>query len=137
TAGDFNGDGVPDFGVGTDVGTLTYLANSNSSKQISSFSIATQSGALASLTSLRITLDCVLSELGNMGSAQSRLSVAASNLSVAREYDTAAASQIRDVDVAAESSQLVKNEILQQAGAAVLAQANTQPEIALSLLKNI
>lgn len=81
-------------------------------------------GAIASLTANR----------GTLGAAESRLSVTITNLQVARENFTAAESQIRDVDVAAEAADLTRLNILQQAGASVLAQANQQPALALSLL---
>jgi flagellin len=54
---------------------------------------------------------------------------------VARENFSAAESQIRDVDVAAEAAELTRLNILQQAGAAILAQANQQPTLALQLLR--
>jgi flagellin len=57
-----------------------------------------------------------------------------STLGVARENFLAAESRIRDVDVAAESAELTRLSILQQAGASVLAQANQAPALALSLL---
>ncbi len=62
------------------------------------------------------------------------LKVTINNLQVARENFSAAESQIRDVDVATEAADLTRLNILQQAGAAVLAQANQQPSLALSLL---
>jgi flagellin len=71
---------------------------------------------------------------GNLGASEARLSVAIKNLSVSRENFAAAESRIRDVDVAEESAELTRLNILQQAGAAVLAQANQQPQLALQLL---
>jgi flagellin len=62
------------------------------------------------------------------------LEVTISNLQVARENFKAAESRIRDVDVASEAAELTRLNILQQAGAAVLAQANQQPQLALQLL---
>jgi flagellin len=70
-----------------------------------------------------------------LGAAESRLNVAINNLQVARENFTAAESQIRDVDVAEEAAKLTRLNILQQAGAAILGQANQQPALALSLLQ--
>lgn len=81
-------------------------------------------GAIASLTSNR----------GTLGAAESRLRVTLNNLQVARENFASAESQIRDVDVASEAASLTRLNILQQAGAAVLAQANQQPALALALL---
>jgi flagellin len=62
------------------------------------------------------------------------LTVAITNLTVARENFAAAESQIRDTDVAQQAAELTRLGILQQAGSAVLAQANQQPALALSLL---
>jgi flagellin len=95
----------------------------------------------ASISAARNAVDAVSSAIsqvsllrGIVGSAESRLSVAISNLQVARENFVAAESRIRDVDVASEAAELVRLQILQQAGTAVLAQANMQPELVLKLL---
>ena len=82
-------------------------------------------GAISSLTAAR----------GTLGATESRLNYAVANLQVAKENYASAESQIRDVDVASEAANLTRLNILQQAGAAVLAQANQQPSLALSLLK--
>ena len=60
--------------------------------------------------------------------------VTIANLGTARENLSAANSRIRGVDVAAETAAMTRNNILMQAGTSVLAQANQQPQIALSLL---
>ena len=83
------------------------------------------SGALHSMSVMR----------GTLGSAESRLLSAVNGLQIARENLAAAESRIRDVDVASEASELTRLTILQQAGAAVLAQANQQPQLALQLLR--
>lgn len=82
-------------------------------------------GAIASLASTR----------GTLGATESRLQVAINGISVARENFLAAESRIRDVDVASEAAELTRLGILQQAGSAVLAQANQQPSLALSLIR--
>lgn len=69
-----------------------------------------------------------------LGATQNRLEVTISNLDSARENLAAANSRIRDVDVAEETATMTKNQILSQAGVAVLAQANQIPSAALSLL---
>lgn len=69
-----------------------------------------------------------------LGAKQNALESKMEYISVAQENYTASRSRIRDVDVAKESSNLIRNQILQQAAAAMLAQANTQPQIALQLL---
>jgi flagellin len=70
-----------------------------------------------------------------VGAAQNRLQVTVSNLSSAHENLAAANSRIRDVDVAEETAALTRNQILSQAGVAVLAQANQLPQAALALLR--
>jgi flagellin len=114
------------------------LAAAGSSASIYSISGATdveaQSASRATLEAVKNALASVGRNRGNLGALESRLSASISNLQVARENFKAAESQIRDLDVAAEASELTRLNILQQAGAAVLAQANQQPAIALQLL---
>ena len=69
-----------------------------------------------------------------IGASQNRIQVAMQNLATAHENLSAANSRIRDVDVAEETSAMTRNQILSQAGVAVLAQANQLPQSALSLL---
>jgi flagellin len=93
-----------------------------------------QSASLSALDAVKAAIGSLTTSRGTLGAAESRLNVAITNLSVARENFSAAESQIRDVDVAQEAATLTRLNILQQAGAAVLAQANQQPALALSLL---
>jgi flagellin len=93
-----------------------------------------QSAARLALEAINSALASIGRNRGNLGALESRLSASISNLQVARENFKAAESQIRDLDVASEASELTRLNILQQAGAAVLAQANQQPAIALQLL---
>ena len=94
-----------------------------------------QSAARLALDAINAAIQSVSRNRGALGAAESRLGVTINNLQVARENFQAAESRIRDVDVAAESAELTRNNILQQAGAAVLAQANNQPQLALQLLR--
>ena len=80
-------------------------------------------------------IDDISSFRGDIGAVQNRIQVTISNLSSARENLSAANSRIRDVDVASETADLTKNSIMQQAAVSVLQQANTQPQVALSLLQ--
>jgi flagellin-like hook-associated protein FlgL len=96
--------------------------------------IATVEGALEAMDSLDQMLERISGELAALGSTQSRLSVAYNTLSASAENYAGARSQIVDADIAWESAQLVRSKILQQAGAAVLAQANQSPALALKLL---
>lgn len=102
---------------------------------ISSTDIESQSAARLALDAINAAISSVNRNRGTLGAAESRLEVTISNLQVARENFQAAESRIRDVDVASESAELTRTNILQQAGAAVLAQANNQPQLALQLLR--
>ena len=69
-----------------------------------------------------------------LGAAQNRFEATVRNLAVASENLSAANSRIRDADVASESAEFIRNQILVQAGVSVLSQANQTPALALSLL---
>jgi flagellin len=96
--------------------------------------IESQSAARAALDAIRTAITSITRNRGTLGAAESRLETTIANLQVARENFMAAESVIRDVDVAAESAELTRVTILQQAGTAILAQANQQPQLALRLL---
>lgn len=94
-----------------------------------------QSAARQALDAISDAITSVTRNRGTLGAAESRLEVTIANLQVARENFKAAESRIRDVDVASEAAELTRLNILQQAGAAVLAQANSQPQLALQLIR--
>jgi len=77
----------------------------------------------------------VSNQRGVLGAAQNRLEHTIANLGVAQQNITASESRIRDVDMAAEMVNFTKTGILQQAGEAILAQANSAPQGILSLLR--
>ena len=96
----------------------------------------------ASIEAARETLDqldaaiaSTSSSRASLGAVQNRLQVTVSNLQSANNNLSAANSRIRDVDVAEESAKMTRNNILSQAGLAVLSQANQLPQQALSLLR--
>lgn len=93
-----------------------------------------QVAAKSALDAVKTAIGSLTAARGTLGATESRLNYAISNLQVSRENFASAESQIRDVDVASEAATLTRLNILQQAGAAVLAQANQQPSLALSLL---
>jgi flagellin len=115
------------------------LAGSASSSQIYSVLGNTieesQSAARLAIDAIRVAVTSVTKNRGTLGAAESRLVTTIQNMQVARENFTAAESRIRDVDVAAEAAELTRLSILQQAGTAILAQANQQPQLALQLLQ--
>lgn len=114
------------------------LAGAGTSTPIYSINAATtdaaQSASRIALDAINAAITSVTRNRGALGAAESRLEVTIGNLQVARENFKAAESRIRDVDVASEAAELTRLNILQQAGAAVLAQANSQPQLALQLL---
>ena len=94
-----------------------------------------QNASQNALDAVKAAIGSLTTARGTLGATESRLNATINNLQVARENFASAESQIRDVDVASEAATLTRLNILQQAGAAVLAQANQQPSLALSLLK--
>ena len=91
-------------------------------------------GTATSLDDIDDMLDNVSRMRSELGAAQNSLESQSEYLNVARENALASRSRIRDVDVAKESSNMVKNQILQQSAAAMLTQANSTPQLALNLL---
>jgi flagellin len=122
-------------------GTLAALGLATTNNSALSYSIQgtstenAQSAARLALDAINSAISSLASTRGTLGATESRLQVAINNLAVARENFASAESRIRDVDVATEAAELTRLNILQQAGAAVLAQANQQPSLALSLLR--
>jgi flagellin len=91
--------------------------------------------SLASIGDVSTQLDKVNSALGKIGAAQNRLDYTVANLKTAIVNQSAAESVIRDVDMAEEMARFSKNQILAQAGTAMLAQANQSSQGVLSLLR--
>ena len=119
---------IQGIGLGSTGGALVYSINGTTNDNAA--------------TAARLALDAVYAAIysvgasrGVLGGIESRLSTAIANLGVARENLIAAESRIRDVDVAEEAANLTRLNILQQAGTAVLAQANQLPSLALQLLR--
>lgn len=96
--------------------------------------IATKEGAQGSLTRIDDALTSVNAIRANFGALQNRLVSTSANLMVTDENYSAANSRIRDTDVAAETSEMTRNNILMQAGISVLGQANSAQQMALKLL---
>jgi len=90
--------------------------------------------ASAAMDLIDTAIDTVSALRGGMGASQNRISSTVRSIANVAENLSAAESRIRDVDVAAETADLTRNSILQQASLSVLAQANVQPQLALSLL---
>jgi len=141
------------FAVGFDGSSLSLITYSGIQATLSSIGLAPTNSSVHSYSILGATVDeatsasrhaldairaaitSITRNRGTLGAAESRLDVSIQNLQVARENFTAAESRIRDVDVASEAAELTRVSILQQAGTAILAQANQQPALALRLLQ--
>lgn len=97
-------------------------------------SLAVKTSAQSSMDVLDRALVSVNAIRANFGAMQNRLQSTASNIAISDENLSAANSRIRDADIAAESAELTRNNILMQAGVSVLGQANSMSNIALKLL---
>ena len=102
---------------------------------LSGASIDTVTGALAALGVLDSAIGSVASLRSSFGTTQNRIESTIRSIAIAVENTSAADSRIRDVDFAAETAELTRNQVLQQAGISVLAQANVSSQAALSLLQ--
>lgn len=102
---------------------------------LASLDVTTIGTSESSLASLDAAINTINTTRGDLGAAQNRMTSALTSILNARENLSAAESRIRDVDVAAETADLTRNSIMQQAAVSVLQQANVQPQIALSLLQ--
>ena len=100
----------------------------------STVDVSTAGAASAALSDLSTALDTVNQSRATYGALQNRFEAVISNLQNYAENLTAARSRIQDADFAAETANLTRSQILQQAGVSILAQANTLPQAALSLL---
>jgi flagellin len=97
--------------------------------------VDTVANAVAAITTTNTAIDTVATNRGSIGVVENRLQHTISNLDTSITNTTASESAIRDVDMASEISNLTRLQILQQSDVAMLAQANSQPQAVLSLLK--
>lgn len=118
--------------------TDTFFADSIQTAALQSVGvvdISTQLGASYSIATIDGALERVSSMRGSLGTLQNRLDYSVSNLMKVTEYTIGARSRIEDADFAAETSRLAKAQVLQQAGASMLSQANASTEIVLQVLR--
>ncbi len=102
---------------------------------ISTIDISTQAGANSAITKLDNALRQINRNRAQIGALNNRLESTVNSLQSISENLSASESRIRDADFAAETASLTRSQILQQAGIAILAQANAVPQLALSLLQ--
>jgi flagellin len=125
-------------GGGATLGALGLAATGSSALSFSlsgATSDAAQSASRAALAAVTSAVTSVNALRGTLGTTEARLNTAINNLSTTRENILSAASRITDADVATEAAELTRLNILQQAGASVLAQANQIPQLAVQLLR--
>ena len=114
---------------------MSFGAATASTLGISSATIATSAGASSAITSLQAAITALGSVQGSVGAAQNRLSFAVSIAQSQIVNKTAAQSRIRDANIAEESANLTRFNILTQSGLASLSQANQTTSSVLSLLR--
>lgn len=115
--------------------TITVGTTNAASLSVTSLSITTSAGRDSALSKIDAALKEIDSQRSVLGAIQNRLAYNISNSANTQANVADAKSRIVDVDFAKESSEMTKNQVLQQTGSAMLAQANQLPQIALSLLK--
>jgi flagellin len=136
----FNGRAI----LAGDAGAQTFQvgANSGDTLAVTTVAVTTVTGDLLDVTNANTALgaidtklDAINTDRATYGAAMSRLSFAISNLEISGENQAAARGRIMDADFAAETSNLSRASILQQAGSAMVAQANQLPQQVLTLLR--
>ena len=129
------------FHVGLGVSTtidqisVTFTPTLSTTLALNSLDIGSTGSTSTAITNIDAAINTVSALRGRLGAAQNRLQSTINNTASTVENLSAAESRIRDVDVAYETSQLTRNQILQQASISILSQANAQPQSALSLLR--
>ncbi len=114
--------------------TISIATSSASALGLGASTISSTAGADAAITALDTAIQGISTRRAGLGAMQNRLATTMSNIETYSTNLSAANSRIVDVDVAEESANLTKNQILMQAGTAMLAQANQAPQSALQLL---
>ena len=121
--------------VNTDLGVTSSAVTSGFAFTINGVNASTREQASGSITAINTAIESVSQQRSKLGAVQNRLEHTINNLGTSSENLTAAESRVRDVDMAKEMMNFSKNNILQQAAQAMLAQANQQPQNVLSLLR--
>ena len=113
---------------------ISAASEASALQKVADLDISTVSGANLALSIVDAAISQVSTQRAKFGALQSRFQSTISNLETSVENLSAARSRIRDADFAVETAELTRNQILQQAGTAMLAQANALPQNVLSLL---
>jgi flagellin len=131
--------------LSTDAGGQTFQVGANNGDTLTVTTVAvttvtgdvlTAGAASTALAAIDAKLDVITTNRATYGAAMSRMSFAISNLQISSENQTAARGRIMDADFASETANLSRAQILQQAGSAMVAQANQLPNQVMALLRN-
>ncbi|WP_070886903.1 flagellin [Pseudomonas argentinensis] len=112
-----------------------FSASASGDSRVSDIDISSASGAQAAVLVIDDALKMIDSQRADLGAIQNRFDNTIANLQNIGENVSAARGRIQDTDFAAETANMTKNQVLQQAGTAILAQANQLPQSVLSLLR--
>ncbi len=120
--------------AGTDTINVTLSPTLSTSLNLNTLDIGSGGNTTLAISQIDAAINSVSSLRGKLGAVQNRLNSTINNLGTRVENLSSANSRIRDVDVAFETASLTRNSILQQASISILAQANSAPQSALSLI---
>ncbi|MNP23778.1 Flagellar filament 33 kDa core protein [compost metagenome] len=126
-----------DFQIGvtkTETLTVTLSKNGSTALGINAITVKTVTGAKNAMSAVAAAINTVSTNRAQLGAYQNRLEHTINSLGVTSENLSAANSRIKDADMATEMTAFTKNQILVQAGTAMLAQANSAPQSVLKLL---
>ena len=115
--------------------SITLTPTLSTTLALNSLDIGSLGDTSLAIVNIDTAINTVSALRGRLGAAQNRLSSTINTAASTVENLSAAQSRIRDVDIAYETSQLTRNQILQQASISILSQANAQPQAALTLLR--
>lgn len=113
---------------------ITLTDQDSTALGVNAASVANLAGSQAAITTIDTAIDLLATDRATLGATQNQLTIAVDNLATTTENLSAALSGIQDTDIAAESAEFTKNNVLMQAGISMMSQANAVPNLALRLL---
>ena len=127
--------GITAGGTVAIIGSPATTAAGKTGVAVAAMDLTTVAGSTAAIASLDAALSAINSSRSNLGATQNRFSSVVASLQTTAENLTASRSRVQDTDFAAETANMTRNQVLQQAGMAMLAQANALPNQVLTLLR--
>jgi flagellin len=126
---------VGPYNNASDQVVVTIAAATSTALGVNTIAIGTVSGAEAAMDAIQSAISTVASQAANVGATQNQIQALASNLSTAQQNIESAHANLVDVNVASETATFTSDQILEQSGVAILAQAEQLPSLALKLLQ--